>query len=324
LSTAGSRVAFFGVAYVLERGLIELWKTFLRNEDQGKYFIPMQFAVFWKVVQSQARRLVIGAIMTAAVCGTFLIVHYSAPKLPLAGAPVTVFLIATISGWISAFLGAWKDAPVEGFQPLKFVRSPLWAGFWGLLLAHFTTSILVVMMAGLGFTIFTLETYKTFFFPSKPRGKFAGKPILFPEMLRRRPGVRAALCRDLGGRLDRLLSRADRAALRPGRHSVTNPAVGFTLSLATERRRYRNAAIARGGRHADRLRDRRDRLARWPRAHWLRALRRAGASQELGAGGGGRGGGGVGGGGGECGVGAGVLGGLVGVGWWGGREVKVS
>ena len=186
LSTAGSRVAFFGVAYVLERGLIELWKTFLRNEDQGKYFIPMQFAVFGKVVHSQARRLVIGAIMTAAVCGTFLLVHYSAPKLPLAGAPVTVFLIATISGWISAFLGAWKDAPVEGFQPLKFVRSPLWAGFWGLLLAHFTTSILVVMMAGLGFTIFTLETYKTFFFPSKPRGKFAGKPILFPDMLRRR------------------------------------------------------------------------------------------------------------------------------------------
>ena len=40
--------------------------------------------------------------------------------------------------------------------------------------------------AGLGYTIFTLETYKTFFFPSKPRGKFAGKPILHPDMLRRR------------------------------------------------------------------------------------------------------------------------------------------
>ena len=37
--------------------LIELWKTFLRNEDQSKYFIPMQFAVFGKVVQSQSRRL---------------------------------------------------------------------------------------------------------------------------------------------------------------------------------------------------------------------------------------------------------------------------
>lgn len=186
LSSAAACVAFFGVAYVLERGVIELWKTFLRNEDQSKYFIPMQFAVFGRVVHNQARRLIIGGIITALVCGTFLLIHYSASKLPLAGSVVAVFLVATISGWISAFLGAWKDAPVEGFQPLKFVRSPLWAGFWGLLLAHFTSSILVVMMAGLGYTIATLETYKTFFFPSKPRGKFAGKPILFPEMLRRR------------------------------------------------------------------------------------------------------------------------------------------
>ena len=186
LDTAAGMVGFFGVVYVLERGVIELWKTFLRNEDQSKYFIPMQFAVFGKVIESQSRRYIIGAIMTAAVCGTFLLVHYSAPKIPLTDSALVVFLVASISGWISAFLGAWKDAPLEGFQPLKFVRSPLWAGFWGLLIAHFSTSILVVMMAGLGYTIFTLETYKTFFFPSKPRGKFAGKPILFPEMVTRR------------------------------------------------------------------------------------------------------------------------------------------
>jgi len=186
LSTASGMVAFFGVTYVLERGAIELWKTFLRNEDQSKYFIPMQFAVFGKVVQDQTRRYIIGAIMTAAVCGTFLLIHYSAKNLPLQDSFVALFLVATISGWISAFLGAWKDAPLEGFQPLKFVRSPLWAAFWGLMVAHFTHSILIVMMAGLGYTIFTLETYKTFFFPSKPRGKFAGKPILYPDMLRRR------------------------------------------------------------------------------------------------------------------------------------------
>lgn len=186
LDTAASCVAFFGTVYVLERGAIELWKTFLRNEDQSKYFIPMQFAVFGNVVQSQSRRLIIGAIITTLVCGTFLVVHYGMTAGTLVDRPWLVFFIATISGWISAFLGAWKDAPVEGFQPLKFVRSPLWAGFWGLLIAHFSTSILVVMMAGLGYTIFTLETYKTFFFPSKPRGKFAGKPHLFPEMLTRR------------------------------------------------------------------------------------------------------------------------------------------
>ena len=184
LSGPAQVVGFFGVAYVLERGAIEFWKTFLRNEDQSKYFIPMQFAVFGKVVHGIGQRLAIGAIIAGLVIFTFLGIHWT-----LGTASFTVpmlFVVASVSGWISAFLGAWKDAPVEGFQPLKFVRSPLWAGFYGLVLASFTTSILVVIMAGLGYTIATLETYKTFFFPSKPRGKFAGKPVTFPEMLERR------------------------------------------------------------------------------------------------------------------------------------------
>jgi len=184
--TAGALVSFFGVTYVLERGVVEFWKTFLRTEDQSKYFIPMQFAVFGRVVHSVGARLLIGAIITAAVVLTFLGVHWLARGERVAGSLPAVLAIASISGWVSAFLGAWKDAPVEGFQPLKFVRSPLWAAFYGGVLATFTTSMLVVIMAGLGFTIATLETYKTFFFPSKPRGKFAGKPILYPEMLERR------------------------------------------------------------------------------------------------------------------------------------------
>ena len=166
LDSAASIVSFFGAVYVLERGAVELWKTFLRNEDQSKYFIPMQFAVFGNVVQSQSRRLHHRRDHHGG-----RLRHFSRRALRRTAAascrttPGRCSRIATISGWISAFLGAWKDAPVEGFQPLKFVRSPLWSGFWGLLLAHFNFSILVVMMAGLGFTIFTLETYKTFFFP---------------------------------------------------------------------------------------------------------------------------------------------------------------
>ncbi len=186
LETPAALVAFFGVTYVLERGVVEFWKTFLRTEDQSKYFIPMQFAVFGRVVHSQAARLAIGAIITTIVVLAFLAVHWIARGDHGGWSVPQVLLVASIGGWISAFLGAWKDAPLEGFQPLKFVRSPLWAAGYGGVLALFTTSPLVVIMAALGFTIATLETYKTFFFPSKPRGKFAGKPILFPEMLSRR------------------------------------------------------------------------------------------------------------------------------------------
>jgi hypothetical protein len=186
LDSAASLVVFFGITYVLERGAVEFWKTFLRNEDQSKYFIPMQFAVFGRVVHGQGRRLAIGFVIAGIVILVFLGIHWLSRGVGLAASIPVVLAVASISGWISAFLGAWKDAPVEGFETLKFFRSPLWAATYGLLLACLTTSWLAILMGALGYTIATLETYKTFFFPSKPRGKFAGKPILFPEMLRRR------------------------------------------------------------------------------------------------------------------------------------------
>jgi hypothetical protein len=179
-------VLFFGLVYVLERGAIEFWKTFLRNEDQSKYFIPMQFAVFGRLVHGRGRRLGIGFAVAGAVIAAFLAIHFSSR----AGAPprslLLVLLIGSTGGWISAFLGAWKDAPIEGFETLKFFRSPVAAGIYALLLSPFTTSYMLIALAALGYTIATLETYKTFFFPSKPRGKFSGKPIRFPEMLERR------------------------------------------------------------------------------------------------------------------------------------------
>lgn len=186
LGAAGTRVLFFGVVYVLERGAIEFWKTFLRTEDQSKYFIPMQFAVFGRIVRGRAQRLAIGFAVALAVIAAFLAIHFVSRGEGLPRSLPLVLLIGSIGGWISAFLGAWKDAPIEGFETLKFFRSPVSAAWYALLLSPFTTSYMAIALAALGYTIATLETYKTFFFPSKPRGKFAGKPIRFPEMLQRR------------------------------------------------------------------------------------------------------------------------------------------
>lgn len=179
----GDAVVFFGVAYALERACVEFYKTFLRVEDQSKYFIPMQFHVLGRVVHDRLARLAIGAAFVAAALGLVAI----AAKLPneplsLAGAIV----VASLGGWFSAFAGAWKDAPIEGFETLKFFRSPALAGAYGALLWRLTGDPVAVAFAATGLTIATLETYKTFFFPRRPRGKFAGKPIRFPEMLRRR------------------------------------------------------------------------------------------------------------------------------------------
>lgn len=179
-------VIFYGMTYVIERGMLEFYKTFLREEDQSKYFIPMQFHVGGKVVHSQWRRWLTGgayAIGVALAIMGIMALRDVSLNLPDV---IIVLLVGSVGGWISAFGGAWKDAPLEGFEWLKFFRSPVIASIYALLIACFTNDYLYISMGALGYTVGTIETYKTFFFPNKPRGKFAGKTIQFPEMLKKR------------------------------------------------------------------------------------------------------------------------------------------
>ncbi len=179
-------VVLYGFTYVIERAMVEFYKTFLRVEDQSKYFIPMQFSVNGNVVKSRAVQLSVGAAyMTGVLLGVYGIYYLQKANFQPSGA-ATVLVIGSIGGWISALGGAWKDAPKEGFSILKFFRSPVIALLYAFMLAHFTDNYLFIAMGALGYTVGTIETYKTFFFPSKPRGKFTGKEVKFPEMLQRR------------------------------------------------------------------------------------------------------------------------------------------
>ena len=186
VTTAAGLVILFGVTYTIERITLEVYKTFLREQDQSKYFIPMQFAVGGEVVESRAKRWSAGALYLGALVAILLGVAWlerAGPQLP--GIAV-VALVGTAGGWISAFGGAWKDAPHEGFETLKFFRSPFVAFCYALAIGSLTSNYVYLFLAPIGYTVATIETYKTFFFPNEPRGKFAGKPILYPEMLRRR------------------------------------------------------------------------------------------------------------------------------------------
>jgi len=182
----GALVVLFGVTYALERALWEFYKLFIRVEDQSKYFIPMQFAVRGRIVRGRAPRVLGGAIVT----GLAMLLLVSALLLERSLGPHPsiwiVLAFGSAGGWYSAVGGAWKDAPIEGFETLKFFRSPALSGAYGLLLARFSDSLTLTALAALGFTIATLETYKKFCFPSVPVGKFAGKPVRFPDMVQRR------------------------------------------------------------------------------------------------------------------------------------------
>jgi hypothetical protein len=189
LGTPAGIFLLWGSVYVAERGTMEVWKTFLRTEDQSKYFIPMQLHVLGRVVESKRDRYIaaffyVGGIALVAWGLISLWGMYKAGTFNWN--PYLILLLLSVGGWISAFGGAWKDAPIEGFETFKFFRSPAVAYFYGWLAANLTDNFVVIMLCSLGFTIASIETYKTFFFPSRPRGKFQGKPILFPEMLNRR------------------------------------------------------------------------------------------------------------------------------------------
>ncbi len=186
LTNAANLIVFFAVVYVIERAIMEFYKTFLRTEDQSKYFIPMQFHILGKVVESKSARLWLGLAYLVAVLGTVYLLYWFGTIDHGMHPWLVVLIIGSVGGWISAFGGAWKDAPLEGFQLLKFFRSPGMALGYSIILAFFTDNYLFITMGGLGYTIASTETYKTFFFPSRPRGKFAGKPIDFPEMMTRR------------------------------------------------------------------------------------------------------------------------------------------
>jgi hypothetical protein len=186
VTTASGIVVLFGVTYGLERACLEIYKSFLRVEDQSKYTIPMQFAVGGKVVESAALRWAAGAAYLAVGAGVLYGLHL-APEWG-SGLPTlfVVFLAGSAGGWISAVGGAWKDAPIEGFHTFKFFRSPGIAFTYGVVMALLTTEHAFVFLGAIGYTVASIETYKTFFFPNRPRGKFQDKEPLFPEFLEKR------------------------------------------------------------------------------------------------------------------------------------------
>ena len=184
MGDAGALVLLFGLTYAAERGIVEVWKTFVRDEDQAKYFIPMQFSIRGRPVAHRGIRLAAGAayVVVVALClGTIGLLDRTGPPDIF-----TILLVGLAVGLIVAVGGGWKDAPKEGFDLVKFFRSPLMTVVWALLLSRFTDSTLLIAVGSIGFERATAETYKTFFFLSKPRGKFSGKPVTHPEMLRRR------------------------------------------------------------------------------------------------------------------------------------------
>ena len=76
---------------------------------------------------------------------------------------------------------SWSADPAQAYGKVLFY----WVAV-ALVLSRFTDSYFQIAVAAIGFERAVAETYKTFCLPSHTCGKFAGKPVLFPDVLRRR------------------------------------------------------------------------------------------------------------------------------------------
>ncbi|MCB0271897.1 MAG: hypothetical protein KDD46_02655 [Bdellovibrionales bacterium] len=151
-----SYVQLFFLVMGIERFISEIYKGFFRIEDQSKYFIPSRITFFGKHVRSNFLRYVVGVLIVA---GIFALTFVSYPMQKF----WEFCLVAYVTGLSVAFGGAYKDAPFEGFQALKFQRS----GFVLLVLSPLfyylgPVSLGYLIFMNIGLERFVVEYYKTY------------------------------------------------------------------------------------------------------------------------------------------------------------------
>ena len=146
---------FFFVMGV-ERFVAELYKGFFRTEDQSKYFIPSRVTLLGKPVRSELLRRSSGILLVTLTLAVAF--------LPWPMHTYWQFLIvAYCTGLLVSVGGAYKDAPFEGFQPLKFQRSAVVLAVASPLfyyLGPVSLGVLIFMNGGL--ERFLVEYYKTY------------------------------------------------------------------------------------------------------------------------------------------------------------------
>ena len=144
----------------VERFLAELYKGFFRTEDQSKYFVPSRITFFGRHVASNGLRYLVGAVLVLLV--------FASMTLQVRVVPFWGFLAtAYATGLLVSLGGAYKDAPFEGFKPLKFQRS---GAVLALLSPLFYSLSNPLVPLPLGFLIymngglerFAIEYYKTY------------------------------------------------------------------------------------------------------------------------------------------------------------------
>jgi hypothetical protein len=155
-----SLVQIFFLVMGIERFIAELYKGFFRTEDQSKYFVPSRITFLGRHVGSDLLRYGAGVLL---VGGVFSLLLLETPMRHFLGFLITAYC----TGLLVSLGGAYKDAPFEGFKPLKFQRSGVVLALCSLLFYAINSAETPVSLGYLiymngGLERFVVEYYKTY------------------------------------------------------------------------------------------------------------------------------------------------------------------
>jgi hypothetical protein len=150
----------------LERAWTEIYKGCFRPpHDTSRFLIPQQVTWFGRHVNAWWIRALVGLVLTASLVSSMLV------QTPVRS--FFWFLVTAVGTGVGVSMGgAYKDAPFEGFHPLKFFRSSLVLAivapvfYW---IGPTPLGFLVMMNGGLERLL--VEYYKSYLLRSVP-GKF--------------------------------------------------------------------------------------------------------------------------------------------------------
>lgn len=174
----------FGLILIFSRIVTEVYKQFFRVEDQSQYKIPSQVHLFRKIPKNRIIRF---GLMFIVIL--FLLLAYKL-SFYIINLPIDILfkglLIGFTGGLMTAIGGGYKDGFFEGFDKIKFFRSPIVTAFCAVFLSMNTNNPAVILFAAMGYERMIVEFYKGFIKSGYIPGKFKAKKPVYPEWLMNR------------------------------------------------------------------------------------------------------------------------------------------
>ncbi len=180
LSEGQSLFILYLTVFALARIATEFWKLFLRVEPQEGYRIPTQIHWFRTVVHNPLFRLLLGAGFLGSIYGCYRLFRLLPHNIEWS---VIGLIVGCGIGIAEAIAGGYKDGAIEGFSFVKFLKSPTFGAFGGLIASYHTYDLAFLMLAAIGTMRMINELLFKMVVPGYAPGKFKSMTGQFTEWM---------------------------------------------------------------------------------------------------------------------------------------------